>query len=242
MKEDSITFDEFRNLLRSVEINRWVFRGQRDEFWGLESTLSRFCRNHGQEFNLSEFKAMLDRFIFFISTHHTKDYSQLSLFQQIAAAQHFGLPTPFLDWTFSPYIATYFAVSELINIITKGRRVRFKIWLLDISKIDRIDQEGFNSQLESKTIDCAFIDIDTCYFKRIAHQQGCFSFLNFYGCLDKNLNHCLRSWVIEDDLLKIFQELKWMDISGVTLFDDIDYVAKDVMVNHLIGQRGLQHG
>ena len=244
MPENSISFDEFRDLLREVEINRWVFRGQRDESWGLESTLKRFCCNHGQEFSLGEFTTMLDRFISSISSHHTKDYSQLSLFQQIATAQHFGLPTPFLDWTFSPYIATYFAASELINTIPKDGRVRFKVWLLDISELDRLDEEGFKTQLESKTVDCAFIDIATCYFKRIAHQQGCFSFLNFKGCLNenKNLNNYLRSWVIEDDLLKIFQELKWMGISGVTLFDDIDYVAKDVIVNQLIQQRRSQHG
>lgn len=55
----------------------------------------------------------------------------------LALGQHYGLATPFLDWTTSPFIAAFFAFEEACNDC--DNRV---IYALDKNAIDRIEAGG----------------------------------------------------------------------------------------------------
>lgn len=96
---------------RMLEFPGYVYRGQRSDKWLLESSLQRLInglpenrRNGVRESLLGEFKyAARGR----INSSNIKDDNDWW-----ALGQHYGLATPLLDWTLSPFVALYFAASE----------------------------------------------------------------------------------------------------------------------------------
>lgn len=93
---------------------RWVFRGHASYRWNLTTTLERGSsleRLHGKSWSKREREALTGDFIDRLA--HTDD-SRLNEIagnrdQRLALAQHYGFPTSFLDFTFNPYIAEFFA-------------------------------------------------------------------------------------------------------------------------------------
>src|SRR5687767_10359151 len=85
--------------------NNYVFRGQADAVWKLESTLTRAFKKHypnaGATRDLEE--KHLHQFRENIRGRSSLDLAKTSKDELWALGQHFGLYTPLLDWTRSPY-------------------------------------------------------------------------------------------------------------------------------------------
>lgn len=107
----------------------YIWRGQRRSDWSLSSSFDRL---------LDKLKLMstdpneLER----LSEKHLKRFKHaargrrglnppkdLEANEWWALGQHFGLATPLLDWTRSPFAAAYFAFEELASDPTKYRRI-----------------------------------------------------------------------------------------------------------------------
>lgn len=94
-----------------------IFRGQADSSWTLESTLLRSLIEPDklkiEEVIDLESKALEN---FQRRAHLFHETSLISdedtLLDWWTLMQHYGSPTRFLDWTISPYVALYFAVSK----------------------------------------------------------------------------------------------------------------------------------
>lgn len=146
MKEIPIsTWEEFpitiNNIIREygerdingiIINNRFIYRGQADSNWHLESTLERFSDSSwtvqsyvelaircvpqiesftGKEWNIplhpeSFLEKKQDPDAFFVSIPH---------FEYCTYLRHHGFPSPIMDWTSSPYIAAFFAFAEQNN-------------------------------------------------------------------------------------------------------------------------------
>lgn len=95
----------------------YLWRGQRNAKWELYSSLDRLRRTSGKaidrDVHLQEFKrAALGRRGPFPPPLQDDE-------QWWALGQHFGLATPLLDWTASPFVAAFFAFTEPDTKVTE---------------------------------------------------------------------------------------------------------------------------
>lgn len=102
---------DFTDLLESNFFNRHgtqlVFRGHRRFDWSLMPTLGRLTTNGIVTEALAQ--AQLERFKFAVRGR-LKNADLVAEEDELwAVGQHYGLMTPLLDWTYSPYVALFFA-------------------------------------------------------------------------------------------------------------------------------------
>ncbi len=92
-----------------------IFRGQKESEYKLTTSFHRTGRSDLARY-LNVDMHELKNFINSESDHYFDFHKEKGIGLEIGAllnlAQHHGFPTPFLDWTESPYIAAYFAYSE----------------------------------------------------------------------------------------------------------------------------------
>ncbi len=106
------SWDEFHKVVKIFDNNPdYIWRGQRKE-WPLKSSFDRGCdRQFSNSFGRQK---ELDRILFefkeklgdLTDLPNPKSFENDEIW---AIGQHYGLPTPLLDWTECPYIAAYFA-------------------------------------------------------------------------------------------------------------------------------------
>lgn len=88
-------------------------------------------------------------------------------YELLSFAQHYGISTQLLDWTYQPLVACYFAASNVIE--NKNISGKFSIWCMDAEKINILNE------YEKKNIE--IIDVPKSLNQNISSQQGCFTLI-----------------------------------------------------------------
>jgi hypothetical protein len=106
---DVNSWEEAKEILGAYRDRLWNFRGQKNAEWPLQSSLDRHC----YEFQPGEVEAHVmfqfkRRAYGFLSAPMIPE----SEVEWLALMQHYGAPTRLLDWTNSPYVASFFALEE----------------------------------------------------------------------------------------------------------------------------------
>ncbi len=179
------TWREARELMYSL--SSWVFRGQSNASWKLETTLERASRDNGVDIRkIPDVESLvLKQFQRRVSQYLPNAPNEENLLEWYSLIQHHGGPTRLLDLTHSFYVACFFAVEKNVNesavfclnrplIELEGRRIEQEVRSSDLRDFGSI--EYCNDAIRAQTGNpLVIISEPFSMNERLAAQQGLFA-------------------------------------------------------------------
>lgn len=170
-----------------------VFRGHRRYDWGLTPTLARFNEKNVVTNELADMQLKLFRKAIRgrITDHSLFDDNELENDELWAIGQHYGLKTPLLDWSYSPFVALFFAFAKADEQDELENPYR-AIYILNKTAIS--DDEYFREirVLEPRKDDHG----------RLVNQAGLFTFSPYEATIENKLIEILGNEDYPDEQLK----------------------------------------
>ncbi len=221
----------------------YAYRGLSDKSYELKTSLVRLGGNYHEleSHILRNFKKYTSRQI-----------KEGTVWELLAVAQHHGLPTRLLDWTFSPYVALHFATEDTLKFDKDGI-----VWCIDIHKINEklplqfkgiLDKEGaylftvdilreigslaeFDKYRDLHNRDFSLFFEPPSLTDRIINQYGCFSIMsNNRGILNQFIKgepKLYKKIIIPSNLKwEIRDKLDQANINERILFPGLEGISK----------------
>lgn len=186
---------DFANLLECPFFNRpdthFVFRGHRRADWALMPTLARIPLNNIITSDLANMQ--LDRFKLAVRGR-MRDAALVEPGQEDelwSVGQHHGLMTPLLDWTYSPYVALFFAFQKEDSEDEKDNDYR-AVYVVNKSFLKEYEEETTIRVVEPRKD----------HHGRLVNQAGLFTFSPYDSTIESRLVDFLSGDESPDDRLK----------------------------------------
>jgi len=161
-----------------------AYRGQANSEWGLIPSYYRLPKSLREK---STFEQVLAETSKGISNHIGQKLSPQNIDEKhklLSKLQHYGFPTPLLDWTRSPYIAAYFALSQ--HAFSEPFCDHIGIWILPIQYTKNLIAE------KQGEIIYEVIEPDGIYNDRLVSQDGLFTYATQSEALDDLIGSHIR--------------------------------------------------
>lgn len=235
--------------------NNYVFRGQSNAAWDLQSTLERiigkkWSAQQARKFEDYSLNTFQSKYHIYSGTEHLPK-SKLSW---LSVMQHYGVPTRLIDFTTSPYVALYFALesydplslndlaifaidySAIMEKSIECIRSRDKLFMETRTSINGNQDKVFDEVVDRYSYDIAWITEPIELNARIDRQSGTFL---VSGNLEKTIASILSLPLYEQcQKIKIkipaslyepiFVALRKMSINSKSIYGDLSGLAKSI--------------
>ena len=231
------SWEDFLSLAAESPYHNWAFRGQRDASLPLYSALSRYLLTYRIDPRAWSDQEQRILRIFKRKAIHFLDHvpQREDDFQWLALMQDHGAPTRLLDFTWSPYVAAFFALHNATEDAVIWACNPFEIE--SVMKLDIEEPGVFRRHFLTGTQPFVWIGEPHAMNRRLIAQSG--TFLT-PAILDQPIEEILTGYPDpENTLIKFIlpadkirqrglRELYKMNITQATLFPDLDGLARSL--------------
>lgn len=98
-----------------------VFRGHSSDQWRINTTFSRFSTSRLPEYNPLAFEQLLNRFEHGLTQIGNREMASTSRRGRLEFARHHGIPSPLIDFSYSPFISLWFAFNGIRGSVDKDK-------------------------------------------------------------------------------------------------------------------------
>lgn len=254
---NEIRVESMEELIEKINTlpNHFLYRGQADSGWKLQSSLERILgcgwtaakAQRLEEFSLKQF----------CSKFHLYDRENVqpnSKLAWLSIMQHYGIPTRLLDFTESPYVALYFAM-EAYNPLNQRDLALYAISYSEIleesikyikskksdfheTRATVFDKQDdiFENVVDYSAYDIAWITEPQILNARLDRQAGSFLLSGNRGLRIEDVlalslyENCTIQKIIIPHALHtgIFALLRKMNITSKSLYGDLDGLARSI--------------
>lgn len=253
VKEERISsWKELIELEDSYE-KTWMFRGHSSD-WNLDSSLHRVCDRFGID-RSDAFQVEYALMRSFKRKYIGEDSQMIrdDPMYCMAKMQHYGAPTRLLDWTYSFFVALYFAIESA------SVEKEFFIWAFNYEwikeKLEKIGLQSwkyrnvdetrgnpslFEEEYYKKENRMIFAESALGLNPRLVDQQGVFILPGivsesidsiFNHQLDKeNVMQVVKITLAKDEFAKIVNKLNRMRLTHKTIYSDLEWLGRDLIL------------
>jgi len=228
---ETISWGEYKHFVSEFSGQKRLFRGQRKP-WKLRTAFYRNGRYNLFRF-LSDDIPLLHRRL----TARTSHVFNLEIPNENGAflnlLQHHGYPTPLLDWTYSPYVAAFFAFRGIPKKNKKGDEC-VRIWVFDEEK-----WRGHWKQLimlNTAGLHLSIIEFLAIENNRLIPQQSVTTVTNIDDIeayisdkgTERNCTYLTAIDIPVSERNVVMQELSFMGITAGSLFPGIEGACEEI--------------